>query len=368
MNLRRFPGLAIVLAFYMCFTGQARADSWQHDVTTLLSTEFDTNPVMSPTYTGGVWRELFEPSYSLTGKFGEDELKSGLALQIARSSNATLSPFRESPTIFVDWLRQINAGEFGISSRYAEIATRDSGIDATGLVQVASTRTSRTLNGKLNQAVNERNSLSADVLFDDVSYQGGAYIDYATRSANMTHSYNWSELSTTFLRIYHADYVPKGLGSSTQLTSATLGLNWKTTDSLEGTLQLGKAKISDAGMATLGTASIQYTGQRNMLILNANREVSPSGIGGFVTVDHVIGNWNYDLNEGSKIGIDLEWRKNLFNTDIINRTFGAWLQQDLNPFWRLRTYYRYNILNGGLGDGATSNILGLNLVYTHTDF
>jgi hypothetical protein len=368
LNARRFDKFSIMLLVLVFYSGHCWAESWQQDASARLSTEFDTNPLMSPTYTGGVWRELFEPSYSLTGNFDEDELKTGLALRIERSSNATLSPYRESPSVFADLLRRINAGEFGISSRYAEIATRYADIDSTGLVQVASTRTSRTLSGRLSQTVSERSTLMADVLLEGVSYQGGTYVDYTTRSATMTLNYARSELSTTYVRIYHVDYVPTGVGSATQLTSANLGLNWKTSDSLEGTLELGKSRMSDAGMGTLYMVSAIYTGQRNMLNLDASRQISPSGVGGFVTVDLANVNWNYDLNEDSRVGIDLVWRNNQFITDIINRTAGAWLQQDLNSYWGLRTYYRYNMLNGGLGDGATSNILGITLSYTHTDF
>jgi hypothetical protein len=357
-----------MLSVLVFFSGHCWAESWQQTASARLTTEFDTNPLMSPTYTGGVWREIFGPSYSLRGTFDEDELNTGLAVQIERSSNATLSPYRESPSVFADWLRRINAGEFGISSRYAEMATRYADIDSTGFMQVASTRTSRSLSGNLSQTVSERSTLLANVLFESVSYDRGTYIDYVTRSATMTLNYSWSELSTTYVRLYHVDYVPTGVGSATQLTSANLGWNWKTSDSLEGTLELGKSRMSDAGMGTMYMASARYTGQRNMLILDASRQISPSGVGGFVTVDQTNAHWNYDLNEDSKVGIDLGWRNSQFITDIINRTAGAWLQQDLNPYWGLRTYYRYNMLNGGLGDGAISNIVGVTLTYTHSDF
>jgi hypothetical protein len=147
LNVRRLAGLSILLTCLMLFTEKVWADSWQQAVSSRVSTEFETNPAMYSTYPGGVWRFLFEPSYTLMEHAGENELKAGLVLHIVRSSNPTLSQNSDGPSVFFDWLRQSEFGEFHISPRYDEIATRDAGVDATGVSPTASTRASRSISG-----------------------------------------------------------------------------------------------------------------------------------------------------------------------------------------------------------------------------
>jgi len=369
LKLHRFDKLAILLTVLVLHSGQGWADPWQQTGSARISAEYDTNPAMSLNNPSGAWQLLFEPSYTLAGRLGENALKTGLALQIARSSNENLIHNRDSPSVFIDWLRNSVAGEFGVTSRYAEIATRDAGIDASTQVPLDSIRSSRTLSGRWNKALSERSIISADGSYENVSYTGGTYIGYATRLENMMFSYVWSERNTPFLKASHNDYEPADNSSpGTYVDSLLGGLNWILSDYLQGTLQVGRYKMNDTEMGTQGGMLVRYAGQRTGLVVNAERLVSPSGLGGLVTVDQVNANWNYALSERSNTGIDLGWRKSQLVTDVIYRTTSVWLQRDLNSFWGLRTYYLYrNFKQEGL-DVGSSNILGLSLVYTYTDF
>ncbi len=374
LNIRQLAGLSILLPGLMLYAEQGWADSWQHAVSSRISTEFDTNPALSATNPGSVWRALFEPSYTLMGKVGANDLKAGLALQMARSSNSTLSQNRDGPSVFFDWLRQNDAGEFGISSRYEEIATRDAGIDATGLVPVASTRASRILSGSWSQALSERSTLSANGLYDSVTYKGGNYIDYATQSAGVKFSHALSERSTPFIRITGDKYVPVGSGPSSSLTNIALGLDWRV-EHVDLTMQVSKPRGGGDNTGLLGALTAQHTGQLSQLVLNANRQVIPSGqatpggLGGFVKADQIRGNWNYHLSEYTTTGIDLEWQKNhSITVNNVRSVMGIWLQRNLDPSWVVRTNYQHNIIRGGGAVGASSNVLGLSFVYTHSGF
>ena len=120
-------------------------------------------------------------------------------------------------------------------------------------------------------------------------------------------------------------------------------------------------------MGTQGAVAVQYTGRRIGWALNAGRQVSPSGFGGFITVDQVQGNWSYALSERSKTGIDLGWQKNYLSTANATTTAGAWLQHDINSFWGTRMYYLHKFSKQD-GISANSNILGVALTYTPADF
>jgi len=370
LNFRRLVILPFLLTAILLNIDKGCASSWQQTGSVRVSTEYDTNPLMSPTNPDGVWRNMVEPGYALTGTFDRDELRTGLALEFSRSSNETLSPNRNSPTAFLDWLHQGEAGEFGISSRYAETTTRNADTGNTDPGLANNTRTSRSVSGRWSNALSERSTLSAEGSYESVFYSGGTFVNYATRSAGMMFSYVWNEASTPFLRMLHTEYEPAGSTTVPSSFSNTViaGLNWQTSESLEGTVQIGKSRISNAEMSTQGGASVRYTTERNLLALSADRQVSPSGLGGLTTVDQANGSWSYELNERSRTGINLGWRMNRFVTDIISRTAGVWLQHELSSFWSLRTYYMRNMINAEGVEGAYSNILGVNLSYTHTDF
>jgi len=323
---------------------------------------------MSPTYPGGVRRDLFAPGYTLAGKAGANDLKAGLALQIARSSNKTLSPNSDSPSVFLDWLRLSDADEFGISSRYAEIATRDAGIDATGLIPVDSTRTSRTLSGRLSEVLSERSKLSATGTYERVLYKSSTLVDYVTRSGDTMLSYDWSDHSSSFLRMSYTEYKPVGGNFLRRFANAIYGLNWNPSEYLECTLQIGKTKVSGQQIGTQGAASTRYTGRRAQLFLNVDRQVSPSGLGGFVKADQIRGGWNYALSDRSNTGIDFGWQKNhSIALNNIRISAGVWLQRNLSPSWVVRTSYMRTIIQGGGAEGVSSNILGLSLVYSYSD-
>lgn len=323
---------------------------------------------MDPAYRGGIWRSIVEPSYQLKRTGDANELNAGLALQMARSSNKTLSQDRDNPSVFVGWRRQKERGEFGLSARYDEVQTRISEIDNTGPNSVDNTRATRAISGNWSEALSERSTLALNGAYNDVSYKGGPLVDYVTRFGGLMFSYAWSERSAPFLRMSYSDTEPAGSNTRSRFANALLGWSWKVEDYLEGSLQAGKSKTSGTGMAKQAAAEVKYKGQRAGLALNADRHVSPSGAGGFVTVDQVKGSWSYALSERSNTGIDLEWRKNHFLTNFINRTSGAWLQHELNSRWGMRTYYLHKISERvGLGT-ATSDILGIALVYTYADF
>jgi hypothetical protein len=369
LNVKRFDKLSILLTVLLLQSGQALSETWQHSGTVRVSTEYDSNPAMALSAPGGVWRYLFEPGYTLARIVGENEFKAGINYLIARSSNEILSPKRNSPSVFLNWLRHSDAGEFGISSRYAEIATRDAGIDAADQVPVDSIRASRAISGKWSKALSERSTLSVDGSYENVSYTGGTFVDYITRSENMSFSYDLSERNTPFLKLSHIDYEPTDDPSlSSYSNTLFVGWNRKFSDNVDGMLQAGRTKFSDEKLVTQGAATLRYAGQRTGLGLSAERLVSPSGLGGFITVKQMSASWSYALSERSKTGIDLGWRETQLETDNINRTASMWLQRDLNSFWELRTYYlRRNFEQVG-AYVASSNLLGLSLLYTHNDF
>jgi hypothetical protein len=373
LTLRRIAGISLLVAGHMLYSGQSSADTWQSTVTSRASTEFDSNPAMSPTHTYGVWRALFEPGYMVMRQSGEDEIRAGLSFQIERSSNKTVSPDRDSPGVFADWLRQSEVGEFGISARYAEFAARNAGVDATGLAVILGTRATSTLSGKWSRELSERSTLEADAVYESIAYKGGTYVDYSTQSGSLKYSYALSESIKPFIRAKGDKYVPTGGGSSSNFTSVAAGFNWKV-ESVDWTMHVGRSKSSNGHIYTLGAVAALYTGQRTILTVNASREVLPSGLSGLIRVDQTRMGWIYTLSEFSNFGIDWErWRNRNIDSradsmDVISTTKSVWLESNLNPSWKMRTYYLQRV-NKAVGvNGVSSRILGLSFGYSLPDF
>lgn len=367
-RLRFGIGAVVILCSH-----QSGADPWQQAWSAQVSTEYDSNPAMIQASQiqaskVEVWRSIFEPSYTLHGTNGVNELGAGVALQVARSSNKVLSPNREDARGFLNWQRHSNTGEFGLSGVYDEAATRNTAIDNTGPGFADSTRASRTLSAQWSQALSERANFGLDGSYEKVSYKGGAFTNYVSRSGGMKLDYAWSEYSVPFFRMSYADYKPDYYGSSlSRLTNVVLGCNWKISDYLQWSLQGGRSKVDGAKASTQGAATIQYLGQRARVDVNASRQVTTSGLGGFIKVDQAKGSWSYIWSEHSKTGIDLEWQKNHYITTITQNTAGTWLQYDTNQFWRTRMYYLHKINRDALGK-AYSNILGVAVTYTPAGF
>lgn len=368
----RLAWMRILLAGQLICAAPCQADAWQHAVTTRVASEFETNPAMSSANPTGVWRALLEPGYTLTRSDGIGAISTGLALKISRSSNKTLSPDRENPNVFLNWARPSEAGEFGASTRYFEIATRDSGgVDATGGVPVASTRTSKMLSGSWNKEVSERSTLSVDGAYEKISFMGGgAYTNYSTRSGGVRIGYILDDQIASFCRVSGNRYMPVGGGPTSSSVDATLGMDWNV-EYWTWTMQVAKSRVGATGSYTLGSIVAHYTGERAQLTLDAGRSVSPSGRGGFVKADHARGGWSYALSEYSNTGIDLARSKNhsaAMSGASTNTTMGAWVDRNLTSFWRMRTYLSRRTNQMGANENVSSNMLGVSFAYENFDF
>jgi hypothetical protein len=368
LNILRLVRLSFILVAFVLYSGQGWADDWQQTGSVSVSTGYDTNPSLSPAYPGGTWFGLLSPGYSLTGNVGANEINTGLAYRIARYSNKTVSPDRDNPSIFLDWKRQSDADEFGISTNYHESSARIAEVNNIGPGFVDSNVYYRIISGSWKRTLSERSTLLAGSSYESVSYNGGTYVNYVTRTGDMMFKYDWNERSAPFVKLSYVDYLPANNDQLNRLAIAMLGWNWIVLDYLDGDLQAGESKVSDVPMDAQFEATLRYKGQRTEINVNASHLTALSGLSGFITADQVIGRWNYALSELDKSGIDLGWRKNHYVNAITNITASAWLQHDFNSIWYARTYYLHKISEqAGVGT-AFSNVLGITLVYTSAGF
>lgn len=360
--------VSIILIAIVFFSGSSWADSWQQSGSAKVSKEYDSNPTLNPVNQIGIWRSGFNPSYMLTRTGDANVLNAGVALQVVRTSIKTLSRDRNDPSGFIYGLWQSDAGEFGLSAKYSKVSTRLVAQDNAGSFFVDGTSSSHALSGSWSKTLSERNTLSADGAYQGVSYKGGSLVNFVSQSAGSKFAHAWNDRSTSFLSMSYVKYVPADGTEPRFFANASLGWNWEFADILEGTVQMGKYKINAAALGTQGVVEVKYTGQRTGLVLNANRQITPSGLGGFVTIDQANGSWSYALNELSDTGIDLAWSTNRSFADSTNRIARAWLLFNLNSYFVTRAYYQHRTSEQGRFGTATSTMLGISLAFTHIEF
>lgn len=348
------------------------ADELQQSVSVFLGTEYDSSPALMTSDEEGVWRAKIMPSYNLIGTYGADEYKARLTLNLERSSDATLSANREDPSLLLGWKRQTETGEFGLSAKYEEVSTRITELSESGLLSADGTRINKSLAGNWRTALSERSDLLADVEYKDVSYDGGAYIDYANLAGGVTYSYALSERAEPFVRGAVSHYEPDGsLGVSSDYYSIVAGLKWKATERLNWSVQAGANRVSgqteDNGWQGNFALNYDITPRANMT-MEMGRYVSPSGDGGFAESDQLKGTWGYAISERTRSGIEAYWRDYQGATPSTLYQLGAWVSHELSPFWNARLAYQYKQREQDGLPSASANQLGVSFVYTHPDF
>lgn len=348
--------------------------AWNQSANVRLTSEYESNPSMTAINPGEVTRTLLEPNYSLTGHFDQNEYRTGIAIQLLRSSNQQYSPDRQSPTAFLEWRQQQETSETGMYLRYTETETRDSGVDATVQAPVTSIRSSRTTGASWRQSISERTSVTAEGSHLITSYSGGNFIDYESRTGSLLGSYDWNERSTTYIKALYSDYLPADSENYSHLNSTAAGMRQAFSEQVTCSAEIGNA-LSNSNQAAFGSATVQYTGIRSSINIAVLRQASASGLGGFVKSDLATANWRYGLNERSSMGLDLSWqRSEPISQDQIaaqngtRKSAGVWLQREINQEWIARTYIRRNtIINETLNE-VSSDIIGLSFSYTRNDF
>lgn len=366
MKFQRITGIVILFAGYTLYTGQSYAGTWQHALSAQASTEYETNPALSLINQSRTRKLLVKPDYTLTKADGIDELKAGLAFHIVRSSNQAVILNREDPRAFLSWRHQGSVGEFGISARYEEMATRATELDSTGLATVDGTRTKRTTSASWSKALSERSTLSADGAYSSVFYKNSANVDYITRSGGLKLSHEISEAVAPFINISYIDLKLAGSASSSHRVNSALGLNWNVTERFNILIYAGRSRINTASSEKSTNQSglvAKYAGQLTGFSIKAHRQTSPSGLGGFITYDQLSGSLSHELSERNRVGIDMRWRKNRSITIDINRNTEAWFQHDLSAFWHIRANCMRRAREvEGMGR-ASSNLVGVSLTY-----
>ncbi|VVM43198.1 hypothetical protein PS662_00405 [Pseudomonas fluorescens] len=364
----RTTGIATAV-FVLPFSGTAHAASWQSAIAVPSTVEYDSNPTLIGTGEKGVTRTIIAPDASLVATSGPDEFQFGLGVYVVRSTDTSIVSDREDPRLKLGWQHETETGAFGLTARYEESSTLSSTVLETGLVAPDATQKMTSLAANWRTALSERSALLNETDYRHVTYDTDTLTDYDELSNRLSYTYAWSERVELFTRLGIKRYEPDEASTVSSSNSYTpdIGMNYQISERLRGSVYVGANEITgtDGGPSAQGGFTLNYSGERVETSIDAGRTTLASGDGGFVEVDSVRGTWSYAIDETRRTGIDASWQDTDGQTPNTLRNYGAWISQELSPFWIARLSYMYKQRQqDGLPD-ATANVVGLTLTYSY---
>jgi hypothetical protein len=227
------------------------------------------------------------------------------------------------------------------------------------------------LGGNSRSAISALSTLTTNAEYKNVSYDAGNLTNYENLSAGVTWSYAWSERIEPFVQVTVSHYEPDRITvPSSDYYTLQGGVKLKLAENWDWSVQGGMGRVvsreSDNGW--LASSTLRYVASLYDLKLDVGRSVSPSGEGGFVQSDRIVGSWSYSYDALSRLGLSASWQENQGLQPNTMQQFNAWASHELSPFWNARLYYLHRLRSQDGRPDASGDVLGVTLVYSHPDF
>ena len=224
--------------------------------------------------------------------------------------------------------------------------------------------------------LDERNTLSADYSFQDVSYDTVSLTEYTNNSLSLGWSHQLDETTRVSTGFTHTVYDPDD-DDSTDVDSVNLGYGFQTSAATNYNLTVGLSNIDrPEGSETSGTGAFNVTHQtddRNSFTLALSKDYEGSGDGEVRETDRVNLLWNHALSETTQTTVFAEGANNSADDDANNddRTYytvGAGANYNYTREINLSADYRFRIRdennNAADADNAKSNSLFFTVSYS----
>lgn len=350
--------------------GGAQAATWSGSLGLPTTFEYDSNPRLETEREDAVGRLMLTPDYRLARVDGLDTWSLGLGAQLLRSSDRQVLADREDPRLSLGWERETETGALGVTARYDESSTLGA-LDETGVDNSDGTRKKHGLDGFWRHRLSERDGFSSSLAYNEVRYVDTTLDDYQDLALSLSFERDLSARLTPFTRLTASRYRP--LGESEQEASTKYqpdaGLRLALTESWDLEVHGGRDWISGGTYegGWQGGASLNYSGERMLASLGAERSASSSGEGGYVEVQQLRGTWSYALSDRSSLGFGATWRDSQGDRPNVYQQFDTWLSRELSAFWQARLSMTYKQRSEDEAGDARAHVVGLSLIYSHPE-
>lgn len=341
--------------------------------------EHDSNPSMVAINREPVWTYTLAPQLLLDATDGVNRWFLDATLLVQRYSNEKVFAAREDPKLSIGWDRLYESGFFGIQADYEEASSRIEELQTTGVISnIDATQTTKTLAAKWQHEINPRWTALTEGRYIDTAFSEGGTLgslgSYKVNEISSNLTYANTEKLDTSVKLGYVHYRPDQFFDDTDLVRLVLGANYQIKDGFTLAGHAGIYNLSGEQSDTDWEAGIStaYTTERMSYTAALNRELVPSGIGGFQKTDSFKIGWLFDISERDRMGADYGLFKQRefteLNPDWLDyQQVGAFYERTLSSHWTTRLSAAHKMLDFP-GVDSRSNFIGVNLVYDSLSF
>ena len=376
---KSFVSLPYLLALGLCLSPleQLHAMEFTSGFVLPVSMNYDSNMQMANSNEESVSFYNAIPSLTVVGNDGVNLLSFNGSVLFQTSSEERISEDRKDPTLGLGWTRIFERGEFTLSTNYNKSSTRVSEQRVTGLIFNDGSAISRSYDAGLKYLISDKFSLSTGLNYQETRFSGANLDDFNNKTFNTKLNYLYSEKLTPFVQFSISRFENETNTFNNVLINSTnssgnsvsrnllVGYTYTVNPQLDYSVAVGVNRISSAGSGWIGNASLNYViDEKSSLVGTISRNVTPTGLGGFLEIDNFGLNYLYDINQKNHLGADANWS---ITRDVNNSNFkrlGAFYAYDISEDWGIRTYAQYRTLQA-INVDADAYLIGISLSYNN---
>jgi hypothetical protein len=294
LTLRKDVATKAVLtaALVACFSFPAHAAEWSAEPSVTMGERYDDNIHITTAPHNAVWSTRVSPSMKLSGKLEMFEISGSAGVTVNRYSGE--KGLDTTDQVFnLSSLYNTELDSLGLTVSHTLDSTLASELAQTGYVSSRKQRRFNSLSPSWTRALTERLKFTADYQYSDAKYESDPNLtDYTYQQVRGILEYMWSERDQLFLvvssdKVGYASAsgaVPVGIGfgrlglqlvgggqysltdRDTKTKNVMVGMSRNFSESLSGTLKIGRRSTVSTSVTTCNGISDSCTFYANAMI------------------------------------------------------------------------------------------------------
>ena len=351
----------------------------QQSFSMAVGVEHDSNITLSPVEDVPVTRWRASPRFEHRWFVGQHEWALNLGALIERSTDEAASQNRQDPSVALSWQWGDAVTSWRARAGFDEASARATALEETGQVVRDATRSTRSLSGGWSHALNDRDTLGADVSLQDVRFTEQAQVNYRNSALSARYSRRFSEVMEGSINLRTTHYSPDTsaqfpLAASSRSHGLTMGVQRQLTPAISMNGQLGllyfpatrtKPNSDNTWQGTLG---LTHEGQfLTSSVSLARASAVDNQAGGYTVNDSLRIQGLYALAENTSVGAVAGIQRADGPQTSTSTSLGLNLNHQLSEHWGLSLNLQHRRTSRDGQPDARSNLVGAQVSYSNPD-
>ncbi len=363
----------VILALFL---SQVNAVEITKDIIINAGVDYDSNPNMVKRNKESVWIYSIAPQFQLgiTSELNRWYLDAALLVQ--RHSNENVLVDREDPRLAIGWDRTYESGILGVKADYIESSAREDELKSTGVfTKTDNTEKIKRLSANWLYRINPKWSVLTDGFYSDVTFsRPGNLQGYNLGDIRSRLTYAYTERLDTSAELGYSQLHPEKVFDDTEMVHLLMGAAYQVNERLKLGANAGIYDLSGRQSDTDWQAGIkaEYVLERTSYVAELNRELAPSGVGGFRKLDSIRVGWEHKISEQDQVGANYSLYKARSDKEVnLERVdygqLSVFYERRLSRDWktRLSAAFKEQDIPGARSQG---NMIGVSLSYDTLSF